>query len=169
MTFKVQVHGFTFDARTAAMIAWAEAHAGFAFTIMQGSYNTGVAASAGTHNGGGAVDFSTKNLSPAKLNTMLGSLKDAGFAAWHRTAIAGVWPDHVHCIAINGPDLAPLAAAQVKSFLAGRNGMADNGVDKSYRPKPPVLFDMKLGRPVAKPVAAPKPTTRQIRCHRRCP
>lgn len=146
---KVTFRGHTFDARTIAMIRWAEKRAGFTFTIAQGSYNTGgVAASAGTHDGGGAVDFSVRSLDKAQVLALLRALKDAGFAAWHRDARAGVWGEHVHAIAIGCKDLAPIAARQVRSFDDKRDGLASNGPDNSYRPIPQVQFSLPLNRPI---------------------
>ena len=146
---KMKFRGYTFDARTVAMIRWAERRAKFTFTIAQGSYNTGgVAASAGTHDGGGAVDFSVRQLDDVAKGAMVRALKDAGFAAWHRSARPGVWGEHVHAVAIGCKDLAPLAGRQVEAFDAGRDGLAGNKPDKTYRPDPKVQFSLPLNRPI---------------------
>lgn len=145
----VKFRGFKFDARTVQMIKWAEKKAGFTFRIVQGSYNTGgVSASAGTHDGGGAVDFGTRELSDAKRRVMLNALKDAGFAAWYREARPGVWGEHVHVIAIGCADLGRIAKQQVEAYINGKDGLSGNGPDKSYRPKPLVKFNMVLNKPV---------------------
>ncbi len=152
-TARITFRGHTLDRRTARMIEWAERRAGFFFTVTQGSFNAGqVAASAGTHNGAGAVDFSVRGLSAAQRLAMVRALKNAGFAAWYRPAIAGTWPAHVHAIAIGAKPLAALAASQVKSFDAGRDGLKGNGIDKTYRPAPPVQFDFATDQPVARVV-----------------
>lgn len=154
---KVTFRGFTFDARTVEMIKWAEKKAGFTFNIAQGSYSTGVAASAGTHNGGGAVDFSVRTLTlPMKRNKMLNALKDAGFAAWYRTTAQGFDSNHVHAIAIGCKDLAPLAKSQVVDFDKNKDGLKGHGPDNTYRPTPKVQFDLKTGAPVSREKAAPK-------------
>lgn len=146
---KVKFRGFTFDARTVQMIRWAERRAGFKFTIAQGAYNAGgVAASAGTHDGGGVADFSVKTLDKAQVLAMLRALKDAGFAAWHRDARAGVWGAHVHAVAIGCKDLAPIARRQVEAFDNNKDGLASNGPDRSYRPDPKVQFSLPLNRPI---------------------
>ena len=146
---KVTFRGFTFDTRTVAMIRWAEKRARFRFTIAQGSYNTGgVAASAGTHDGGGAVDFSVRDIDAEQRVIMLRALKDAGFAAWYRKPRAGVWGAHIHAVAIGCKDLAPLARRQVEAFDDGRDGLAGNGPDKTYRPDPKVQFSLPLNRPI---------------------
>jgi hypothetical protein len=149
MTIKIPFRGHTFDARTAVMLKWAEKRAGFTFKIAQGSYSTNVGVSAGTHDGGGAVDFGVVSGS-GRIEPMLRALKDAGFAAWHRHAVKGVWPEHIHAIAIGCKDLAPLAAQQVRDYLQGRDGLADNAADPSYRPNPPVVFSLLSNRPIAK-------------------
>jgi hypothetical protein len=59
---RITWRGKRFNRRTVDMIKWAEEKAGFKFVIGQGSYNTGVSASAGTHDGGGAADFSVRDL-----------------------------------------------------------------------------------------------------------
>jgi hypothetical protein len=146
---EVTFRGFKFDARTVEMIQWAEKKAGFQFNIAQGSYSDGVAASAGTHSGGGAVDFSVRLLTlPAKRNKVLNALKDAGFAAWYRVKSQGFDSNHIHAIAIGCPDLAPLAKDQVKDFDEHRNGLKGHAPDNSYHPNPPVKYDMKTGKPI---------------------
>lgn len=142
---------YKFDSRTVKMIKWAEKEARMeAFKITQGSYSKGVAASAGTHDGGGVVDFSCRGMSTPQLAVMLRALKDAGFAVWHRPARDGVWSEHVHAVAIGCPDLAPIAKRQVTSFDARRDGLASNKHDDTYRPNPPVRFDEKLNKPVSR-------------------
>lgn len=140
--------GYKFDARTIAMIRWAEKRAGFRFNIKQGSYNPGgVVASAGVHDRGGAVDFAV----PARSDDfakMMRALKDAGFAVWHREKKPGVWGEHIHGVAIGCKDLAPIAARQVQSFDAGKDGLVSNHDDDTYRPNPKVTFSLPLNRPV---------------------
>lgn len=146
--------GFKFDPRTVKMIQWAEAQAGFRFRISQGAYSTGVAASAGTHDGGGVVDFSTRLMTPKRRERMLRTLKDAGFAAWYRTKADGFDSPHVHAVAIGCKDLAALAKSQVTDYDKGRSGLKGHAVDPTYRPEPPVKFDEKAGQPVPRKVAS---------------
>lgn len=155
----VEFRGFKFDLRTVDMILWAEKKAGFKFKIAQGSYSTSVAASAGTHDGGGAADFSVRLMTAKKREKMLNALKDAGFAAWYRTKADGFDP-HVHAVAIGCPDLAPIAKRQVTDYDKCLNGLSGHAADPSYRPSPKVKFDVKKGQPVSRetaPKAAPAP------------
>jgi len=125
--------------RTKAMLLEAEERLGYKLTVVQGSYNPGgVAASAGTHDGGGAVDLTVYD-----LKRKLKVLKDVGFAAWHRPALPGVWGEHIHAVAIGDRELASLAASQVKGYLEGRDGLGGYpfGPDPSYRPASPVVFN----------------------------
>lgn len=160
---KVTFRGHLFDERTVDMIRWAEAKAGFQFSIAQGSYSTGVAASAGTHSGGGAVDFSVRLITLAsKRNKMLNALKDAGFAAWYRTKAQGFSSNHIHAIAIGCSDLAPLAKSQVLDYDADKDGLRGHNADPTYRPSPKVKFDLKTGQPISRekaPSAAKTATT----------
>jgi hypothetical protein len=84
-----------------------------------------VAASAGTHAGGGVVD-----LVPAS-NPNVGALRAVGFAAWNRGAAWGSpsFSPHIHAVALGDPTVSPGAANQVMSYLAGGNGLADGGPD----------------------------------------
>ncbi|TDO33735.1 hypothetical protein EV643_1311 [Kribbella sp. VKM Ac-2527] len=100
--------------RTVAMIQAAEKLARFQFTIMQGSYNSGgVTASAGTHDGGGAIDVAADQLNAAQRKAVVLALRQVGFAAWLRTPAQGNWPYHVHAIAVGDKDLSRGAAHQV--------------------------------------------------------
>jgi Flp pilus assembly secretin CpaC len=58
--------------------------AGFQYSFSQGSYSSSVAASAGTHDGGGAIDIRTSivNNDKKKVDAMVVALRKAGFAAW---------------------------------------------------------------------------------------
>jgi len=101
--------------------------------ITQGSYNTSVSASAGTHSGGGAVDFRARDLNDAQVAEALLKLRHVGFAAWHRLPEQGPWVEHVHAIAIGCPDLSASAADQVVAYGEGRNGLANNRADDGPR------------------------------------
>jgi hypothetical protein len=119
------------DALTIAALEYAEALAGHEFIVTQGSYQSSVAASAGTHDKGGVVDLRWTG-----DNADITALRAAGFAAWHRTPAQGPWPDHVHAVLIGHPLLAPSAARQVESMRAGRNGLLNNGPDDGPRVTP---------------------------------
>jgi hypothetical protein len=105
------------------------------FVLTQGSYNTSVAASAGTHDGGGAVDISVQGLA---VNAVLRALRQAGFAAWYRSPGEGFSP-HIHAVAIGDRQMAPVARQQVDAYFRGRNGLASNRADTA---------PASVGRPV---------------------
>lgn len=131
---RVSFEGHTLDARTRDMVVAARVVTAAPLVITQGCYNAGgVAASAGTHDGGGAVDIRARDLSAAQVNEAVLKLRHVGFAAWHRMAIKGVWPEHIHCVAIGCPDLSSGAAGQVVDYKNGRNGLANNGPDNGPR------------------------------------
>ena len=113
------------NARTAAMLAEAEKRLGRHLNILQGSYNVGVAASAGTHDGGGVVDVWVPSLD---ADVVVKQLRMDGFAAWHRRPSQGPWGHHIHAVAIGDHQLAPLAAQQVVAYRKGFNGLGHLGM-----------------------------------------
>lgn len=154
----IKFRGFTFDPVTPFALVHAEGLAGFEFRITQGSYSTVVAASSGTHDRGGCVDFSVRGLPEAKIAKAVKALRDSGFAAWHRVTSQGFAVDHIHAVLIGCPDLAPIAARQVIAYDAHRNGLKSNEPDPSYRPSPKVRFDMRTRKPVPRGLPAPTPS-----------
>jgi peptidoglycan hydrolase-like protein with peptidoglycan-binding domain len=127
--------GVTLNGRTIEMLkqaeAWAKRHGvPTGWAMYQGSFHSGTAASAGTHDGGGAIDFKTtaQGKSAKQIRTMVEALRRAGFAAWHRAAPA--WsPDHIHAIAIGDRDLSSGARAQVREYFAGGDGLSGSARD----------------------------------------
>lgn len=121
------------DALTIACIEHAESIAGHKFTVTQGSYQNGGGGvnSAGTHDRGGVVD-----LRWCRHNACITALRKAGLAAWHRTAKQGPWPDHIHAVVIDHPNLAASAKRQVDAYRNRRNGLANNGPDDGPQLKP---------------------------------
>jgi len=99
----------------------------------QGSYNTSVSASAGTHAGGGAIDLAAKDLTSKQRKTLVYEMRRVGFAAWLRTPAQSNWPYHVHAIAIGCKDLSDGAKAQVVAYKQNRNGLASGGPDDGPR------------------------------------
>lgn len=98
----------------------------------QGSFNSSVSASAGTHSGGGAVDVSIRNYSNANQLKILKAFRMAGFAAWIRNSNDGM-PVHLHGIAIGCTTASSGAKSQVRSYFNHRNGLASNGPDRYAR------------------------------------
>lgn len=126
---RVRIGNATLNARTMWMLQRAEQLYGGTIPITgagltQGSYNPGgVSASFGTHDGGGAVDLTVRNI-PVDwsikwddIPLLIDSLRLAGFAAWYRDEREGLTP-HIHAIAIGDRELSPAAQAQ----LTGRYG-----------------------------------------------
>lgn len=148
----VTFRGVKLDPSTVTKLLLAEALVGFTLSFPQGSYNAGgVAASAGTHDGGGAVDVHCNTYTTAAKVTLVHYLRAVGFAAWHRPLNwdgAG-GSEHVHCEEIGNPNLSSGAAAQIVQWNAHENGLADHGADNE-----PV--DVAAGRP-ARITAVPKP------------
>lgn len=136
---RVTYHGVTLNRRTMAMLQQAEDYLGYQLTILQGSYHHGVGASAGTHDGGGAVD-----LAPAHADDKVKALRLVGFAAWHRLPIPGVWSEHVHCIAIKDKQMSFAASKQIQDYYAHLDGLAGHNYDSSWRPKVIVPFQYPL-------------------------
>lgn len=158
--------GVTLDARTALMLAEADRLVGPAVPVRpsQGCYNAGrVSASAGTHDGGGAVDISASALTLGQVVKVVRALRRVGFAAWYRSPDEGPWGPHIHAIAVGCPDLAPSAARQVAALRAGRNGLANGGRDRHAWMKLPVVTweDYLAAKAAPKPTPAPKPAPRK--------
>jgi peptidoglycan hydrolase-like protein with peptidoglycan-binding domain len=126
---QVTYHGVTLNTRTKAMLVAAEGIFGSSVSLTQGSYNPGgVDASAGTHDGGGAMDISVSNLSSTSRTNLLKALRKVGFAAWLRTPAQG-FAYHIHAMAISDPDLSSGAQHQTGDYYLGMNGLAGRGAD----------------------------------------
>jgi hypothetical protein len=100
-----------------------------------------VAASASTHDRWGVVD-----LLPWDWENKVRVLRAVGFAAWHRPAIAGLWSEHIHAVLIGHPDLDPMAARQVDSYRAHRDGLKSNAPDPTWHPSPIPTFKPPAAR-----------------------
>lgn len=125
--------GHRFDANTRDKLVELDKLVGPDVSIdpTQGSYNKGgVAASAGTHDGGGAVDLSVRNLTEFQINLVVFLARRIGFAAWFRSANEGNWPDHIHLINKDAPDLSAGAKSQVRAYLLRKSGLASGKQDR---------------------------------------
>lgn len=122
--------GFRLDPRTRDMLIEARRIYTGPLRITQGGFNKGgVSASAGTHDGGGALDISMHGMDPAEIDLAVRRLRQVGFAAWHRLPSQGPWVEHIHCIAVGCTSLSAGAAAQVTAYRKGKNGLANNHAD----------------------------------------
>jgi hypothetical protein len=131
-------NGQILNQRTLAMLTYArELYGGeleiTGYGITQGSYTDAVAASFGTHAGGGAVDLSvlrpgTYTVLWDDLEPLIRALRAAGFAAWVRE-YGELYPDspiHIHAIAIGDPELSPAAEEQLTGeagYFRGYSGL----------------------------------------------
>lgn len=103
--------------------------------LTQGSYNKGVSASAGTHDGGGVVDIRTSTMTKNGADQCVQALRKAGFAAWRRGDGDGMAP-HIHAVAIGDREMSPAAKSQIAQWRADTNGLANHGPDPAPDPYP---------------------------------
>jgi len=137
---RVTVNGEEVNRRTALMLDTAvELYGGPGDLrrVVQGSYTDALAASFGTHAGGGVVDISIRNpANPSEylfgeVEAMVRGLRQAGFAAWYRApseVYDGSAP-HIHAVAIGDQELSPAAQEQLTGphgYFRGMNGLPHN-------------------------------------------
>lgn len=127
---KIIYRGHTLDWQTADMLDIVERRLGGSISVIQGSYNSGVSASAGTHDKAGAVDVWPIGKTPAAL---IHQMRFVGFAAWERNPSQGPWPWHCHGIVCDMTGLSSGAANQVVYYRRGLNGLASHLKDDSPR------------------------------------
>lgn len=134
---RIAVNGEPVNERTALMLNTAVAiyrGPGDLRRVVQGSYNDDVAASFGTHAGGGVVDISIRSPdNPSErlfgeVEAMVRALREAGFAAWYREANeveTGSVP-HIHAVAVGDKELSMAAQEQLvgpHGYFRGMNGL----------------------------------------------
>lgn len=125
----VAFRGFIFNEQTVEMILELERLIGRKPLITQGSYSS-AKASAGTHSGGGAIDWRGR----FSRNELIAA-RGIGFYAWQRYKIPGLWGDHVHAGVLGDPSRSRALEAQETSYRNGRNGLKGNGPDTGPRVK----------------------------------
>lgn len=154
---RVTVGSETVNARTLWMLKLAQTlyqGRGDPLNITQGSYVDSVAASFGTHAGGGAVDISVRVksepaalLNEREMTELVTALRQAGFAAWARLPgdldiLNGV---HIHAIAVGDRELSVEARRQLdgpEGYFLGLDGVPpEHGGPKIDRYGGPVLCD----------------------------
>jgi len=148
--------GVTLDNRTISALEWAERHyldvapkKRHKFVIVQGSYNSGVVGvSKGTHDGGGALDLSVSGLNAKQIAAQVKWLRKAGFAAWFRKALPGVWGPHIHAILLGHRNASEGAKQQMVSYKQHRDGLAGNAYDQTWRPKVERRWSHRQKRPI---------------------
>ena len=130
---RVQYHGVTMNVRTRELLQRAEKISRSlggpsSFALSQGSYHKGVGASAGTHDGGGAMDVRINGYSKATADKMVKAMRMAGFAAWRRGVNDGL-PPHIHAEAIGDRQETQVAKNQVHEYFRGGDGLKGNRRD----------------------------------------
>ena len=133
----VSVQGKTVDKMTAKALAHWQDILGHPLRLVQGSPNTTVSASGGTHDGHGVVDVvATDDVSWQDI-VLTG--RYAGFAVWHRTPDQGPWSEHFHGVLRGNGMVSVAAAVQVDDYQAGLNGLAGHALDPQPRPEGAIL------------------------------
>lgn len=144
MARRVTIDGKVVNKATYDMLARAKARSGVNFRVIQGSYNAGgVTASAGTHDGGGAVDISVVGISWRNVQELVLCLREVGFAAWYRPDLPGKWDAHIHAIRLDDPEASSGARNQMVAYRNGRDGLAGNGPDNGPRLNPIPVWPIK--------------------------
>ncbi len=155
---RVEINGETLNRRTVFMLDVAvELYAGPGDLkrVTQGSYTEAIAASFGTHAGGGAVDISIRDprnpdqILLGETAAMVTALRRAGFAAWFRD-VGDVYPGspmHIHAIAVGDQELSPAAQEQLTGAHGYFRGMDGLPHEDGARPDPhggPIVCDWML-------------------------
>src|SRR5690349_16423077 len=131
---RTTVDGKTLNERTARMLALWQFNSLTDFYVVQGSYNKGgVPASAGTHDGGGALDISVYGMDLAEQKRHVKQGRLAGFMAYHRVALPGVWNPHIHAGALGDPEASSGLRTQFAQYRAGQDALADHKPDPDPR------------------------------------
>jgi hypothetical protein len=98
--------------------------------FMQGCYNTGVAASAGTHDFDGVVDVEVENMDWLDGQRFL---REHGWAAWYR--FPPKFGNHLHAVSLGCPGPVGIyVPGQVDDYYAHRNGLAGHDRDITWYP-----------------------------------
>jgi peptidoglycan hydrolase-like protein with peptidoglycan-binding domain len=123
----------TVNVRTRVMVERAESYMrkmgiNTKLSFSQGSFSHGVSASAGTHDGGGALDIRINKFSAATADKVVKALRMAGFAAWRR-GVNDSFPPHIHAIAIGDRTSSPIAKSQVAEYFRGGDGLVGSKRD----------------------------------------
>lgn len=124
--------GVTLNERTLAMVEAANGILGWSLVLSQGSYNSSNPSSAGTHDGGGALDVAVSELTDDQRWSAVQALRTVGFAAWRRFPDQGDWPEHIHGMAVGDTDMqSPTARDQIGDYFVGLDGLAVHAPDNT--------------------------------------
>jgi hypothetical protein len=130
---------FRCSRRTAAHLAWTaeeleRRHPTARIVVIQGCYNTGVPASAGTHDFDACLDVQIVGLD---WDVAQRFLRECGWAAWVRSPPAFSW--HIHMVSIGYPGRVGIyVPAQVDDYYhhaLGLKGQHNSGSDPTWHPK----------------------------------
>jgi hypothetical protein len=105
--------------------------------IVQGSFNAGTTASAGTHDRAGALDVRTWNLTIAERDLAMRTGRDpgrVGGAAWWYRHLAQGFDPHIHLVLLGDGPMTPQTKFQETEYKAGRTGLANRARDDFWRP-----------------------------------
>lgn len=111
--------------------------------VIQGSYNKGVAASAGSHDFDGTLDVAVVNRRTGRKMWIRGLrlLRRCGWAAWWRNS--GSWANpsdwHIHMTSLGcqeaGCPVGWLIPSQIDDYYANRTGLASHLFDPTWHPR----------------------------------
>jgi hypothetical protein len=146
---RVWREGRQLDKMTLAHLQRAEKRSGVKVHLIQGSYNSSVGASAGTHDGGGAYDVWPWSGSRSDAAKFVHAARVEGGATWDRTG-RGDWQPHIHGIVIGNDRASYGAKNQVAEYRNGYDGLAGSGRDYHWRPSPIKPFRYRSANPVKK-------------------
>jgi hypothetical protein len=151
--------GVVVDDRTAAQLDELVRLVGPAVNVRptQGANPGGVAASAGTHDAGGAIDLAGQDAGMTQTDRE--AIRDAGrqvgMAMWIRDPSQSDWPWHIHGISVQAGGkydqgcLSAGAAGQVVDYYEGRNGLASGAPDDGPRDWVGTTWETYSGRALA--------------------
>jgi len=100
--------------------------------IIQPPWNTGVAASAGTHDRCACFDVAVDGMEWLAAQKALRAL---GWAAWYRPYTPNLWGNHIHMVSLGCP--APkgiYVPGQIADYYDHRNGLAGHATDPTWHP-----------------------------------
>jgi hypothetical protein len=138
---------FKCSKRSSAHMAWtvkqlakkaAKDKKAYLFIIIQGMTNTGVSASAGTHDYDACVDVKIEGMTWAAAQRFL---RSCGWAAFWRKPSQGPWSDHIHMASLPKFMLQFVARVgiwvpgQIRDYYNKLNGLSSHAPDNTWHPK----------------------------------